>query len=84
MIIAMDLDDTYTADPEFWGEFAERAKYKGHRVYLVTLRHTRQGLEDEFEIFHDIYATGGTRKRLHLAEKGITPDIWIDDQPETV
>ena len=38
LTIAIDFDDTYTADTELWGLFLRKAIANGHSVFCVTCR----------------------------------------------
>lgn len=38
MNIALDFDDTFTADEPFWKAFIERTEAAGHKVWIVTCR----------------------------------------------
>ena len=80
MIIALDYDGTYTADPVLWDGFIGYAKAAGHTVVMATMRH-----EPEEPIEHEVDCrviyTGRQAKRAYLAAFGIAPQIWIDDNP---
>jgi hypothetical protein len=84
MIIALDYDDTFTADKELWTWFVDRARKSGHEVSFVTFRHKDNPargnnddiLEDSRELGIPIIFTGGQQKKHHFR-----PDIWIDDMP---
>ena len=87
MIIAIDLDDTFTLDETFWTAFVLSAQKKGYTVLLVTLRHTREGLCYYAKLFGDdfIFNTGGEQKAKFLRDNhDLIPDVWIDDSPETI
>jgi hypothetical protein len=89
--IAMDFDDTFTADPELWSAFIVTAQDRGHRVLCVTARRdtdeNRQILTEYFEqhgvdvpiIFCNLAS------KLHSMERrGTKVDIWIDDSPYAI
>jgi len=89
MKIALDYDNTYTLDPGFWSDFVLAAILHGHEVRIVTIRDERHDrtaplarLEKEIPV---IYTRGVAKKWFltHFGE-GFTPDIWIDDKPETI
>lgn len=87
MQIALDYDETYTADPIFWEAFMKLASEHGHNVYIVTLRngvvdHSQQ-LSNLAE-FTPIFFTDGNPKEQYLLERGMHIDIWIDDKPESI
>lgn len=87
MLIALDYDGTYTADPDLWLAFIASARARGHAVWIVTMR-------DEFELadvnrqllgkVDRIVATARAAKLPFLAARGITPQIWIDDMPHFI
>lgn len=83
MIIAIDFDDTYTQDPELWLGFIEQAQARGHRVICATMRTRAEGenidqrLKDAVEI---VYTYRMAKQRI-LQNKGIFPNVWIDDSP---
>lgn len=86
MNIALDYDDTYTADPEFWDDFIQAARKSGHRVWIVTCR------RDKDENREDIGKPGGClviytnlgSKRDHMERLGLRVDVWIDDMVESI
>jgi len=86
VLIALDYDDTYTKDPEFWETVIRYAYTKNHTVICVTMRHQHEGEE----LFHSIgklcriIFTGRIAKQCYLSEMEIYPDIWIDDRPEWI
>jgi hypothetical protein len=81
MIIALDFDETYTADSVLWNFFITKAIDRGHTVTFVTFRDSRYGNHDikhAAELLDiDIVFTAGKQKR-HVFKA----DIWIDDMPE--
>ena len=82
MLIALDYDGTYTADPLLWDGFLQSAKKAGHEIVCATMRHEHEGA-DVIESLPGILVvfTGRQAKRTFLAERGIFPTIWIDDNP---
>lgn len=88
MIIALDYDDTYTADKDLWDDFVSRAKERGHSVSFVTFRYDGGGeyagvLYGNEDIIEDakllginiVFTNGKQKQHVHFA------DIWIDDNP---
>lgn len=77
MLIAIDYDDTYTADPALWDVFIAVASSRGHEVICVTGRRASQpvGLE-----LPTVYADG-EYKREAAERAGYRVDVWIDDMP---
>ena len=89
MKIAIDYDDTFTADPELWRFFIAKAKERGHTVSFVTFRwepdegydpiHNADIKKDAAELDIEIVFTHGQQKANHF-----DADIWIDDMPEVI
>ncbi len=89
MKLALDYDDTFTADPEFWREMIMLARKYGHKTYIVTLRCPVQDVIPEAEDLlynHEvdiIYCNGEAKKEV-TDKLGHVFDIWIDDKPEVI
>ncbi len=87
LIIALDFDDTYTADPVLWSEFVKNAQKRGHYMMVVTYRMESYGSADIEAALPgvEIVMTGGKKKRQMLRDAGYPePSIWIDDMPELI
>jgi len=87
MLIALDFDGTYTADPELWDLFIEHARAKGHEVIIATMR--LEGMEEERVLYYGldkkvdkIIYTNRKAKKVEVRRQYKDPDIWIDDNPE--
>lgn len=80
--IAIDYDDTYTADEDLFESFIATAKAKGHVVVFVTYRnkdtHPITGIK------HEIFYTAGQQKAEFMRNAGLEIDIWVDDWPELI
>lgn len=84
LLIALDFDETYTADPVLWRSFVHLAKHSGHQVIIATMRYPHEGAEIESEVdglISTIVYTGRKAKFDELKRQGFSPDIWIDDSP---
>lgn len=86
MNIALDFDDTFTRDPDFWLNFILMCRNKKHTVYCVTARSTRDSAEvfdalGQFIGEENCYFTGMRAKKRFMFEQGISIDVWIDDNP---
>ena len=83
LLICIDYDQTYSADPELWIPFIKLAQERGHEVICVTMRHEREGkqLIDTIGKYCKIIYTARFAKLKFLLDVGISPDIWIDDTP---
>jgi hypothetical protein len=86
MKIALDYDDTYTQDPEFWLKFIDMVAEHGHEVILVTMRAPYERHKLDQTLLNKISAefTNNKAKRPFVEEKGIHIDVWIDDNPHYV
>lgn len=92
LVIALDIDGTYTEDIKMWDAFIKLAQSAGHNVIICTMRyHGGQygNIESKelIEIFTDvcpIYFTGRQAKKPYMEALGINVDIWIDDTPEWI
>jgi hypothetical protein len=73
MKIALDYDNTFSADPELWAAFAGAALQRGHDIRIVTSRHP--GCPVPVQGIPIIYCSF-TAKRKHFQA-----DVWIDDDP---
>jgi hypothetical protein len=73
MLIALDYDKTYTADPALWDDFIQSAKDRGHTVKIVSMRYPSEPIES---VPVDVVYT--SRKAKATIFKA---DIWIDDSP---
>lgn len=89
MRIALDYDETFTADPELWEFFIAKAKERGHEISFVTFRwepdegydphHNADIKKDAERLNIDIVFTHGQQKSEHFKA-----DVWIDDMPEII
>lgn len=86
-VIAVDFDDTYTADPDLFNAFIQLAKAKGHYVVCVTSRppdFDNSDIERAMPGIEVIY-TNGKQKREAAIEQGLPDvDIWVDDMPQYI
>lgn len=83
LTIALDFDDTYTADPGLWNHFIEFAVARGHKVICVTMRYPEEPIDMPSSV--EIVYTSRMAKRPFMETRGLgMPNIWIDDHPEWV
>lgn len=83
-VIALDYDDTYTADPVLFGSFIKAAQAAGHLVVMVTARNKDSHPISDGPEGVEIFYTAGKMKAKYMQEAGIMPSIWIDDMPELI
>jgi len=88
MLIALDFDGTYTADPVVWDLIIKSLQERGHAVHIVTLRDQNLDRLKDHDRFWNmgvrvVYCDG--RSKLDVAkEMGLEYDIWIEDDPRCV
>lgn len=85
MLIALDYDETYTLDPEFWNDFIRMIRERGHRVVCATMRYDTpfesKAVRDTIGKTCEVIFTGRKAKKEFLENINIHPDVWIDDNP---
>lgn len=82
MIIGLDYDDTYTADPVFWDKVIDLAIERGHDVHCVTGRdEPPDESEPQLPPGVEVICAGEMFKRHACEAVGIRIDVWIDDCP---
>ncbi len=91
MLIALDYDGTYTADPEMWDAFVMNARLRGHTVYCITMRYADASSEAEQvkeslegKVDKIIFTNRQAKKPFMLKHFNQCPDVWIDDMPEFI
>lgn len=87
MLLALDYDDTFTRDKQFWWDFVLSATRCGHSVICVTARaecHRAEVEDDLGDMVEAIICTGGKAKHKAAYDAGFMVSVWIDDQPQWV
>lgn len=87
MVIGLDYDCTFTADPEFWKSVLCEAKKYGHTIIIVTARYDNQQNRDELSQEapeFKAYFAGSVPKLKYMMDQKIDVDVWIDDDPGSV
>lgn len=94
LTIALDYDNTFTADPTFWMIFIQSALAAGHQVHIVTLRGWTDFDEDEYfrdlttnlyrQYKVDTFLCDGLPKKEAVERYKVNIDIWIDDNPRGI
>lgn len=89
--IAVDYDDTFTADPNLISNFIKEAKSAGHTVYMVTARRETEENCDQINADLDhwccqvpIIFTSLESKLIACQRRGVQIDIWMDDDPRSL
>lgn len=88
MRIAIDFDETLTADAALWREFLVSVQSLGHTCVCVTARRGTDENRDtvaEWMESHGIcipvFFTSLGSKVDYMEKAGMKVDIWIDDDP---
>lgn len=93
LTISLDYDQTFTAAPGLWRSFIADATARGSRVICITRREdtvenrdaVQAGFGDAFNALGGLVLCGPDAQKRDAAEAaGLTVDIWIDDNPETI
>lgn len=92
LLIAIDFDDTYTADPEGWRAVIDMMRARGHEFICVTARNDHGKMADEVleefkskdGIYMSVVFAGFDLKRAAAEKLGYKVDIWIDDCPSMI
>lgn len=87
LLIGIDYDGTWSADPGLFAIFVGTLKFRGHDAVLVTGRsdegpwgvEVRRAVRD----IPIVFAADGW-KRAAAERAGYKIDVWIDDHPEYV
>ena len=80
VILSLDYDKTYTNDPAFWNAFVALSKDRGHSVVCVTMRRPDEAVTMPCPVIY----TSRKAKAAHVADIGLTIDVWIDDAPHWI
>ena len=86
LLISLDFDNTFTADPDFWLTFISMCHLRGHTVVVITAR--RESFENRRELEEatgiPVYFAYDVPKKLFAEQNDLWVDIWIDDCPEAI
>lgn len=83
MLIALDFDGTYTADPVLWDCFITTARARHHQVHIVTARGPHEQVRVGAHVDR-VHYTDRKAKRPFMQALGLTVQIWIDDMPDFI
>lgn len=86
MLLSLDYDNTYTADPDGWDAVVMLMRERGHEFVCVTSRAWPPGTHDETERLPPmpVVCAGHIYKRRAAAVAGYVVDVWIDDCPSVI
>lgn len=83
MIFALDMDDTITAEPEFFSVLAQALRAQGHKVYIITARPDIMRKQTELYLSNRNIPHDGVHfvtDKLEAANK-LGVDFAFDDMP---
>jgi hypothetical protein len=83
VLIALDYDGTYTADPVLWDAFIEAARRRGHEVHVVTMRSASEPVRLGAHVDR-VHYTDRKAKRAFMDARGLSVQVWIDDMPDFI
>lgn len=83
MLIALDYDDTYSLDGNFWDQVVEIGRRHGHEFVCVTGRSEPPGSHERC-VPMPVVCAPSEFKRQAAARAGFVVDVWIDNEPGTV
>lgn len=84
LLISIDYDDTYTADPEFWDAVIAKGRECGHRFICVTCRRDTEENREEVQAGDLLVVFSNLGPKEKAVNEWAKPDIWIDDNPRTI
>ena len=85
MLIALDYDQTYTRDPDYWDAVIALGVMGGHQFICVTNRPWPPGeTKPERVPKIPIICAGDQFKSDAAREAGYTVSVWIDDMPGSI
>lgn len=88
LTIALDFDDTFTADAALWSHIIDDIRQQGHIVVCISSR--RDTLENQNELKRSLPDGVGIHlcydepKQAYAKRNGIDVNIWIDDFPRAI
>jgi hypothetical protein len=97
MNLALDYDGTASEDIFLFLSFAELARARGHKVYIVTMRYESECVQVEgkkppadpihpalLKAVDGLICTNRQAKKPCCEAFGINIDVWIDDNPRAI
>lgn len=84
-IISVDYDGTFSKCPFLFGQLIEEAVFQGHIVLCVSARidkpESRKEIQNAMPEGVIVYLTNHNPKKEWIERRGISVDIWIEDNP---
>lgn len=85
LLIAVDYDGTYSADPETFDLVVSEFQSNGHECIMVTARGKQDLVKVNPNLGLKVYYTEGELKDPFMRDNHtIEVDIWIEDRPQSV
>lgn len=87
MLLALDYDQTYTRDPDFWDEVVALGVRRGHQFVCVTNRALPPGTAKAERVptpTIPVVCAGDQMKADAARNAGYTVSVWIDDMPASI
>lgn len=83
--INVDYDNTFTSDPDFWVLFIDSAQLRGYKIFCISQRTdnctNKEELRKALPAGVSIFLTNHNPKKEWAERRGLTVDIWIEDNP---
>ena len=76
MLIALDYDKTYTADPALWDNFVDLAQSRGHTVKIVTMRRPDEAIDTDVVDVVYLYKLKKGEVKLSIADILAQPSVY--------
>lgn len=85
LLISVDYDGTYSADPATFDLIISELQANGHEVMIITARGDNDPVKVNSNLGIKVYYTEGADKDPYMRDThGINIDIWIEDRPQSV
>ena len=85
LLIAVDYDGTYSADPQTFATVITEFIQAGHTCIMVTARDKKDQVKLLKGLDIKVYYTSGVFKDPYMRkEHDLDVDIWIEDRPQGV
>lgn len=86
MLIALDYDNTFSADGMAWHGAMYSLRLAGHEIVGVTARNRDEIIDDDLYMdacSYVVYCAGNAKKAVMKA-LAQSVDVWIDDHPQYI
>ena len=83
MIITIDLDGVVPTDEKLWLGLIQMSLQRKHRI-VVNSGRPKENFPPTLPLSVPLICTSGRAKAKTLENRGVLPDIWIDNQPARI